>query len=224
MRKVASVLIFNLLLVFTAYAQCNDHGWKSTIDTLSPIMVGGLKVVPMKIQHNHQSSGRSRLTWRLEVLDYEKNLQKFEGVGQLEKEPREWFELRDQIFECDFPQELKDLTKLYKNHDSPNFMAYLCFDQKGRVFTVFYSITDDVYQKLESLPQNFLKKLHSALLKKRCEAIEKIKRLERRSSIDGKAYGRELKNGYVILMVSSLQYGFKQELEQFLEEQKQKVK
>ena len=69
-----------------------------------------------------------------------------------------------------------------------------------------------------------MKKLHSALLKKRCEAIEKIKRLERRSSIDGKAYGRELKNGYVILMVSSLQYGFKQELEQFLEEQKQKVK
>ena len=34
-------------------------------------------------------------------------------MGQLEKEPREWFELRDQIFECDFPQELKDLTKLY---------------------------------------------------------------------------------------------------------------
>lgn len=51
----------------------------------------------------------------------------------------------------------------------------LFVDKEGHVFTADFSMSDDVFQNLNTLPRNTLKNLYHSLIKENCKTIKKVR-------------------------------------------------
>lgn len=159
-----------------------DRKWKElvpeiVVDTLSQRAVNGLEVIPIRTSHDGVP-----FRWELRAYDFDSYFQKFEGkyAGSVNNyrfidldttapmSVREW---EVYVWESVVPDVIKALD---------GFGIRLFIDTQGRVFTVEFSMDNKVFQKLDTLPQNTLKKLYQALTKEECKAIKgaKIQRLD----------------------------------------------
>lgn len=174
-RSIGCLALFVCLSYsMLANAQVESSG---VIDTLTKRVINGLEVVPIRTSRDGVP-----FRWELRVHDFDSHFQKFEGryAGSVTNfcfvdldttapmSVREWEVC---IWESIVPDVVKALD---------SFGIRLFIDKEGRVFTAEFSMEDKAFQKLNTLPQNTLKKLYQDLTKEECKAIKgaKIQRLD----------------------------------------------
>ena len=138
------------------------------VDTLPQRIINGLEVIPIK--KTYESGG---VYWRLRTSDLKDNLLRFEskypGEMNFSLESSETAEAigewQDHVWETAVPEAIKALE---------GFNITLFIDKEGQVFTADFSMKDEEFQKLKTLPENTLKDLYQNLIKEKCETIKDI--------------------------------------------------
>lgn len=161
MKKTILTLFVCLACIMLANAR-----WKTppVIDTLAKRVINGLEVIPIRTTYPEKTF------WKLRVSDFDKHFQKFEskypGGLRLESEETEkaMYDWQDHVWTV-VPSEIKALEGI-------NIMLFI--DKEGNVFTADFSMTDEVFQKLNTLPRNTLKNLYRNLIKEKCEIIKNM--------------------------------------------------
>lgn len=165
MKKVILILFVCLSCSMIANASLETS---SVIDTLPKRVINGLEVIP--IRTTYQSG---KIFWKLRVSDFDKCFQKFEskypGGIDYSLEAKETAEAicdwKDHVWEVVVPAAIKALEGI-------DIMLFV--DKEGHVFTADFFMTDEVFQKLNILPQNTLKNLYHNLIKEKCKTIKDI--------------------------------------------------
>lgn len=164
MKKIILTLFVCLSCITMANARLNP----SVVDTLPKRVINGLEVIPIRTTYE---SGD--VFWKLRCSDFNKSFQKFEskypGRINYKNESRETvnaiYDWQDHIWETIVPTEIKTLEGI----DITLFV-----DKGGHVFTADFSMENEVFQKLSTLPQNTLKNLYHNLIKEKCKKIKDV--------------------------------------------------
>lgn len=165
MKKTILTLFVCLSCIMIAKA---DRLNPSVVDTLPKRIINGLEVIPIRTTYK---SGE--IFWKLRASEFNKCFQKFEskypGGINYSSESRETvdaiYDWQDHIWETVVPADIKAL-------EGVDIMLFV--DKGGHIFTADFSMTDEVFQKLNTLPQNTLKNLYHNLIKEKCKTIKDV--------------------------------------------------
>lgn len=165
MKKTILTLFVCLSCIMIANARQETP---SVIDTLAKRVINGLEVIPIRTTYEGGT-----IFWKLRVSDFDKHFQKFEsnypGAIDFSLESRETAgaigDWKDYVWRTAIPEAIKALEGI-------NIMLFV--DKEGHVFTADFSMKDEVFQKLNTLPENTLKNLYQNLIKENCETIKDI--------------------------------------------------
>lgn len=165
MKKIILTLFISLSLIMVA----NATSWGGSVtDTLPKRVINGLEVTPIR-----QTYESGEIFWKLRAVDFEKKLQRFNskypGAIEHTTTSREMFDAiynwQDTIWKTVVPEDIKALKGI-------DIMLFV--DKKGHVFTADFSMTNEVFQKLNTLPRNTLKNLYHSLIKGKCKEINEV--------------------------------------------------
>lgn len=165
MKKTILTLFICLSCIMIASAHVETP---HVVDTLAKRVINGLEVIPIRKTYEGGT-----IFWKLRVSDFDSHFQKFEskypgGIDFSIKSSEtaeaigEW---QDHVWETAVPEAIKALE---------GFNITLFIDKEGQVFTADFSMKDEEFQKLKTLPKNTLKNLYQNLMKEKCETIKDI--------------------------------------------------
>lgn len=164
MKKTILTLFVCLSCIMIAHARRN----LSVVDTLPKRIINGLEVIPIRTTFQ-----TGEIFWKLRASDFNQCFRQFEskypGGINYTLESREivdaLFDWQDHIWEKIVPAAVKALKGI-------NIMLFV--DKEGHVFTADFSMPDEVFQNLNSLPRNTLKNLYHSLIKENCKTIQNV--------------------------------------------------
>ncbi len=173
MKKIILTLLSSVLWIMIANASIFEI---PVVDTLPKRVINGLEVVPIRTTYK---SGN--ILWRLRVPDFEKNFKNFESRypggfnhNLISKKTIEaFYNWQDSIWNKVVPTEIKTLPDKFPNTGF-DLDILLYINKEGHVFTVEFFMTNDVFQELNTLPQNMIKDLYHNLLKKKFHPIKQV--------------------------------------------------
>ena len=165
MKKIILILFVYLSCIMIASAHVETP---HVVDTLAKRVINGLEVIPIKKTYEGET-----IVWKLRVSDFDLHFQKFEskypGMINFSLESREMAESiedwQDHVWKTAVPETIKTLKGI-------DIMLFV--DKEGQVFTADFSMKDEVFQKLNTLPENTLKDLYHNLIKEKCNLIKDI--------------------------------------------------
>ena len=165
MKKIILALYVCLSCIMIANARQETP---SVVDTLAKRVINGLEVIPIRKTYEGGT-----IFWKLRVSDFDSHFQKFEskypGEMNFSLESSETAEAigewQDHVWETAVTEAIKALE---------GFNITLFIDKEGQVFTADFSMKDEEFQKLKTLPENTLKDLYQNLIKEKCETIKDI--------------------------------------------------
>ena len=170
MKKIIFTLLINLFCTMIVKAfDINDF---PVVDTLPKKVINGLEVVPIRTTYK---SGE--VSWRLRAPDYEKKFQcfssKYPGNINFNLASEEIVETiynwQDTIWNKIVPANIKTLP----DKSLKGYIDILLYtDKNGSTFAVEFFMSNHVFQKLNTLPRDMMKKLYDRLLKEKCNAIQ----------------------------------------------------
>ena len=169
MKKIIFTLLISLLCSIIAKARIQEI---PVVDTLPKRVINGLEVVPIKTTYK---SGE--IFWRLRVPDFEKHFQSFKsrypGAISYRLESKKTVKMiynwQDSIWNKIVPADIK---KLAPESQDQYFDILLYVNKNGRVFATEFFMTNEIFQKLNSLPRDMIKNLYQDLLKRICHPIK----------------------------------------------------
>ncbi len=182
MKKLLFVILCSLWLGLDVGAQCVLRYTKA-VREIPATTVNGKEFILRKtiFVPSTAPSDSSHVIWRLREPEFDTHFGKFTAryPGLLNRGEEETLaDWKDNIWNNIVPRAIKDLVKDYcsRNSSWPSgiFDIFLFVDKTGRIFTVEFHTIDEIYRKLNDLPENTMGKLYGNLLKERCGIVEKV--------------------------------------------------